>query len=168
MPATNRSELLAVTDKEYRKLMKTLETVDRRKAVAAGPEDGISIKGTVAHRSHWLDLFLGWYRDGVDGKPVQTPAPGYKWNQLKDYNAKVREASRNETWAEVLALFEQRHRTLTALLEDLDETDLYGPRRYDWTNNWTLGRWAEASGASHYRSANTFIRKILRALPDGG
>lgn len=168
MPATSRTELLAVTDKEYRKLMKTLENVDARTAVAAGPEDGISIKDTVAHRAHWLDLFLGWHRDGAQGKPVQTPAPGYKWNQLKDYNAKVRQASRDQTWTQVLALLEQRHKALTRLLDGLDEAELYEPHRYDWTNDWTLGRWAEASGASHYRSANTFIRKLLRSLPNGG
>ena len=164
MPATNRDELLAVTEKEYGKLMKTLEDIDAGVASAPGPEDGISIKDTLAHRAHWIDLFLGWHKDGKAGKTVQTPAPGYKWNQLKDYNEKVRQACRAKTWPDILERFQGRHAELLALLRRLDETELYEPGRHSWTNNWTLGRWAEASGASHYRSANKFIRKTLRDL----
>ncbi|MGP1256032.1 MAG: ClbS/DfsB family four-helix bundle protein [Kiloniellales bacterium] len=164
MPATTRVELLAVTEKEYGKLMKTLEDIEADVASVPGPEEGVSIKDTVAHRAHWLDLFLGWYSDGKAGKTVQTPAPGYKWNQLKDYNEKVRQASRNETWPDILERFQGKHTELLALLNKLDETELYEPSRYGWTNDWTLGRWAEASGASHYRSANKFIRKTLRSL----
>ena len=164
MPATNRNELLAVTEKEYAKLMKTLDGLDPDAAIAPGVEDGISIKDTIAHRTHWIDLFLGWYGDGKAGKPVQTPAPGYKWNQLKDYNAKVRAGSRDRVWPDVLDAFTRAHEALLHLLTSLDDAELYRPPQYRWMNAWTLGRWAEASGASHYRSANKYVRQILKTL----
>lgn len=162
MPATDKAALMAVTEKEFAKLWATLEGVDAALATAPHPEDGITIKDTVLHRVHWIDLFLGWYRDGVAGKDVQTPAPGYKWNQLKEYNAKLREATRDVPWAEALAQLEAGHKALLALLGGLDEDALYGAKRYDWQNDWTIGRWAEASGASHYRSANKYIRQIKK------
>ena len=166
MPASNRTELLAVTEKEYAKLLKTLGGLDADLVVRPGPGDDGSIKDTLAHRAHWLRLFLGWYGDGKAGKAVQTPAPGYKWNQLKEYNAKVREESRSKSWKEVVAELKRAHGDLLKLLNDLDDAELYTTHLYPWTNDWTLGRWAEASGASHYRSANKHIRKIVRDLKD--
>jgi hypothetical protein len=49
-----------------------------------------------------------------------------------------------------------------AYLEAADDADLYTKHLYSWMNDWSLGRWAEAAGASHYRSAAKTIRKMLR------
>jgi hypothetical protein len=35
-------------------------------------------------------------------------------------------------------------------------------------NKWTTGRWAEASGASHYRSAAKYVRACLKARDASG
>ncbi len=164
MPAQNKQDLIAAAEAEYRKLLKALDGVDAEMAVSPHPDDGITIKDTILHRVHWIDLFLGWYRDGVAGKPVHTPAPGYKWNQLKAYNAKVREETRSVPWPEARSRLETAHGDLLELIRSLDDIELYGPKKYDWTNTWTLGRWAEASGPSHYRSAAKYIRAIRKLL----
>ena len=164
MAATTKDDLLALTDKEYQKLIKTLDTVDDALAVTPSDEDGISINDTIAHRTHWIDLFFGWYEDGKAGKEVPLPAPGYKWNQLKEYNAKVREASQTTPWDKVRADFDAAHDKLTAFIADRDDDELYGDGVYAWTGKWTVGRYAEASGPSHYRSANKFIRQIIRSM----
>lgn len=163
MPAaTNRKELMLVHQLEYNKLMNTLAGVDDAMASTPSKDDIATIKDTIAHRSHWIGLYLGWYNDAKAGKDVQTPAPGYKWNQLKEYNAKLREASQDIPWGEVLAALEAGHSQLTELITAMDEDELYTKHLHPWMNNWTLGRWAEASGPSHYRSANKYARKILR------
>ncbi len=127
-------------------------------------DDETSIKDIVGHRAHWIGLFLGWYRDAVDGKSVETPAPGYKWNQLKAYNADVYAAARSKPWKAVRDALEQQHEALVSLIESLSEDQLYTPHLYDWMNDWTIGRWAEASGASHYRSAAKYIRQIQKRV----
>ncbi len=163
MPAAkNRDELLSVYQKEYDKLMKTLSAVDAEMAVIPSKEDPETIKDVIAHRTHWVGLYLGWYQGGVAGKDVQVPADGYKWNQLKAYNAKLREASQPVPWDTVLAEFIAAHDALTELLTSLDNEALYTKNLYPWMNNWTLGRWAESAGPSHCRSANKYVRKILR------
>lgn len=161
MAATTQEELIALTNKEYAKLKKLIQGMDEALAIRLGP-DGISIKDTLAHRAHWIDLFFGWVDDGRAGKTVQTPAPGYKWNRLKDYNAKLREATRTQSWEEVKAGLQKAHDRLLKFLEDEDQASLYTAHLYPWMNNWTIGRWAEASGPSHFRSAAKFIRQILR------
>lgn len=162
--ATDKAGLLAVTTKEFDKLLATIATIDVATATSPHTDDGISIKDTLAHRAHWIDLFLGWYKDGKAGKVVETPAPGYKWNQLKDYNATVRAAAADRSWDDVITGFKKAHERLLTLLDGLDESELYTKHLYDWLNDWTLGRWAEASGASHYRSAHKYIRQILKTI----
>ncbi|MDJ0991953.1 MAG: ClbS/DfsB family four-helix bundle protein [Dinoroseobacter sp.] len=164
MPAAStKAELLDICEKEFAKLTRTLDTIDGELALVPGP-DGASIKDTVAHRAHWIDLYLSWVRAGRAGHEVQTPAPGYKWNQLKAYNAQLREAQAELSWGQARSELSDAHGRLMAFLTDEDDVSLYTPHLMPWMNNWTLGRWAEASGASHYRSANTYIRKLSRAL----
>ncbi|MXO64514.1 ClbS/DfsB family four-helix bundle protein [Altererythrobacter endophyticus] len=62
MPAaTNKTDLLAVFDKELAKLRKTLDGVDEAKASWSAPDDDATIKGVIAHRTHWMGMFHGWY-----------------------------------------------------------------------------------------------------------
>ena len=125
MAAQSKDTLLALTEKDYQKLIKTLDTVDNALAVTPSDEDGISIKDTIAHRTHWIDLFFGWYEDGKAGKDVELPAPGYKWNQLKEYNAKVREASQATPWDKVRANFDAAHEKLMSFIDQRDDDELY-------------------------------------------
>ena len=164
MAASNKVDLLSLTEKEFSKLDTLVSEINDKTALAPHPRDAISIKDTIVHRAHWIDLFLGWYRDGKAGKDVQTPAPGYKWNQLKDYNAKLRDQTRDVSWTDAKTHLTKSHKKLMRLLKSLDNKALYGPKQFDWQNNWTLGRWAEASGPSHYRSATKYIRQILKAV----
>ena len=73
--------------------------------------DATSIKHVVGHRAHWIELFLGWYADGLAGGTVEIPAPGYKWNQLKAYNAMVRKQQADLNWRDVAALLRANHQS---------------------------------------------------------
>ena len=161
MPAaTCKAELLAVFDKELAKLNTLLDGVDE--AQAAWAEDGVSIKAVIGHRSHWMDLFWSWYDKGVAGQPVETPAPGYKWNQLKAYNAPIYSAADAQDWSKLLAQFVETSRRFRERLDRLADDELYTQGLFAWTNDWTLGRWAESAAPSHFRSAAKSIRKIIR------
>ncbi len=94
MPAaTTKADLLAVTTKDYAKLAKLIAAIPDEQAFRKR-EDDTSIKDVIAHRAHWTDLFLGWYRDRLAGNPVYFPAKGNMWNDLKVYNAQLRASTR--------------------------------------------------------------------------
>ncbi|WP_180967011.1 ClbS/DfsB family four-helix bundle protein [Cohaesibacter celericrescens] len=161
MPAaTNKDDLIATTCKEFDKLDLLLSALSQEDATWVPPEEEISIRDLVAHRSHWIGLYFRWYEEGKAGKDVQTPAPGYKWNQLKSYNAQIYQAASSVDWGETLVHFRQQHQVLLAHLQALDDATLYTKHLFPWMNEWTLGRWAEASGSSHYRSAAKYVRKL--------
>ncbi len=162
MPAaTNKADLLAVTQKEFGKLTGLVETVDP--IFAMQKEDDTSIKDVIAHRAHWIDLFLGWYADGQADKPVSFPAEGYKWNDLKRYNADLRERQADLSWEDAKATLDKNHARLTDWIDGLSDEALYGGPMKGANNKWTPGRWAEAAGPSHFRSAAKYIRARLRS-----
>lgn len=162
MAAINRDELRAVTEKEFAKLTKLLDSLDEAVANAPSKDGDVSIKQVIGHRVHWMGLFFGWYEDGKAGKEVHIPAPGYKWNQLKPYNATVYEQATKQSWSDVRLELDERYRAFIAFLDSHNDDELYAARPHAWTGNWTLGRWAESSGPSHYRSAAKYVRQILR------
>lgn len=163
MPAaTNKTDLIAVFDRDLAKLSKTLDRVDEEQSILSTSDDDTTIKGVIAHRTHWIGMFLGWYEDGVAGREVHVPAKGYKWNQLKEYNAPLYARGNETPWADLLSEFRAACDKLRSFIEAQDDASLYGSGTHRWTGKWTLGRFAEASGPSHFRSANTYIRKALR------
>ncbi|KIC51752.1 ClbS/DfsB family four-helix bundle protein [Tateyamaria sp. ANG-S1] len=162
MPAAQtKTDLLAVTHKEFEKLTTLIAQVPDDIAVEK-LEDDTSIKDVIGHRAHWIDLFFGWYADGQAGKPVFFPAEGYKWNDLKSYNAHLRQRQADLDWAEVVAMLRDGHARLLEFIETRSEAELYGGPMKGAKNAWRLGRWVEATGPSHYRSAAKFIRKAVK------
>ncbi len=162
MPAaTTKTDLLAVADKEFAKLQKVIASVPPDVALLQH-DDNWSIRDVLVHRAHWIDLFLGWYADGQADKVVAFPALGYKWNQLKEYNADLLAKHQDVGWDAAKAGFAAAHKRWHGLVDTLDQEALYAKPMKGGNNNWTTGRWAEAAASSHYRSAAKFIRACLR------
>ncbi|WP_420411797.1 ClbS/DfsB family four-helix bundle protein [Roseibium sp.] len=162
MPATSKQELLEVTQKEWVKLLDVLAELPAILRLEKDA-DGISAKDIVGHRAHWIELFLGWYRDGQAGNPVHIPAEGYKWSETARYNADLRDRQAGFSWVSVTAMLEANHSELLALIENLSDKDLYGSPMKGSRSKWTAGRFAEAAGPSHYRSAAKYLKKRMRA-----
>lgn len=162
MAASNKQELLDVARKEFTKLDKLLDEVDPQAALVKDDDD-VSIKDIVGHRGHWIGLFLGWYHDGLAGQEVYFPAEGYKWNDLKRYNADLRSSQAGLGWSAARTMLREANDRLIAFVEQKSDDDLYGGPMAGANNNWTPGRWAEAAGPSHYRSAAKYVRARRRA-----
>lgn len=163
MPARTKDELLAVTRKELAKLSELIDTLPADHALVKDQDD-TSIKDVIGHRAHWIDLFLGWYANGQAGKTVHFPAEGYKWNELKRYNAALRSSQADLSWDEARSLLRGRASALVDFIERHGDDDLYGGPMKGANNDWPTGRWAESAGASHFRSAAKYIRSRQRNL----
>ena len=166
MAAKDKSDLLAVTAKEFEKLDALIRAIAAPTAERKDADD-TSVKDVVAHRAHWIDLFLGWHADGLAEKPVYFPAKGYKWNDLKRYNADLRARQADWDWSAAVAALRKSHNRLVAFIETQTDADLYGGPMKGAKNDWPTGRWAEAAGASHFRSAAKYLRAARKADAQG-
>lgn len=161
MAALNKSELLKITHREFEKLTGLLDKLDEQWSLIKDDDD-TSIKDVVTHRAHWIGLFLGWYEDGQAARDVYFPAKGYKWNELKRYNADLRARHADLGWGDAKAMLSANYEKLTDFIEGHSEKELYGSPMKGANNNWTPGRWAEAAGPSHFRSAAKYIRARMK------
>ncbi len=163
MPAAStKTDLIAISEKEFAKLDALIAPIPAEQAFNPDAE-ATSIKDVIAHRAHWIGLFLGWYKDGMAGKPVSFPAEGYKWNDLKRYNADLRKSQVKLTWPQAVKNLRDAHQRLMRFLNDHSDGDLYGGPMKGANNKWPPGRWAEATGPSHYRSASKYVRQRLKS-----
>lgn len=162
MPAaTTRADLIAVTETEWAKLARLLDTVPDSLAAEKDAEE-TSITDILAHRAHWIGLFFKWLGEGRAGGPVHMPDDGVKWNELKRYNADLRARYADLGWAAARRRLAEAHDRLLSYMQEADEAELYGGPMPGGTG-WTIGRYAEAAGPSHYRSAAKYIRSRLKA-----
>lgn len=161
MAAKNKDELLAITEKEFSKLSVLLDEISAKTANMKR-EENTSVKDVVGHRAHWIELFLGWYKDGLADKEVFFPAKGYKWNQLKDYNKNLRTRQMSLSWTDARKALHSNHKKLINFINAHSNSDLYSGPMKGANNNWTPGRWAEAAGPSHCRSASKYVRQCMK------
>lgn len=161
MAAQSKSELLAVTQKEFEKLWGLIGQLDEKWS-STKDDDDTSIKDVVIHRAHWIGLYLGWYEDGQAGKDVYFPARGYKWNDLKRYNADLRARHAGMGWDDARTMLHKAFSRLVGFIEGRSEEELYGGPMKGANNKWTPGRWAEAAGPSHFRSAAKYVRSRVK------
>lgn len=161
MPAaTTKAALLTATEKEWAKLSKLLAQFDETSASKAD-EDGYSALRIIGHRAAWIDLYFDWCAAAAKGDAPAMPAPGYKWNETAALNAKIYDEQKDWSWAHALAALTAGHRRLVDDIQIASEKALYGAPLAPGLN-WTKGRYAEAAGPSHYRSAAKALRKIMR------
>jgi hypothetical protein len=164
MPATTKADLLAVTLKEYDLFMQDIARVAPALRLHPDPDaHGTTLKDIVGHRAHWIEMFLTWYHEGAAGHEVAFPAKGYKWNELPRFNADLRAAQSDLTWQDACDMLQRNHARLVGFLNDLSQDQLYGGPMPGAKNHWTTGRWAEAAGPSHYRSARKYLRQRMRS-----
>ena len=92
------------------------------------------------------------------------PAEGYKGNETKRYNADLRSKQAGLDWEQARSMLAEGHQRLVGFIDERSDADPYGGPMAPAKNHWTTGRWAEASGPSHYRSAAKYIRGWLRSM----
>ena len=163
MAAKNKAELQEINQKEFTKLEKLIAHITSKQALLKD-EDAITIKDVIAHRGHWIGLFFCWYADGRAGKTVYFPAAGYKWNDLKRYNSELRLEQKDLDWDRAVDALRDSYDKLTAFIQSHSDVELYGGPMKGANNHWTPGRWAEAAGPSHFRSAAKYIRTRLKSM----
>lgn len=161
MGAQTKDELIAVCRKEFVKLQGLIKQIPDAVALEKD-RDGASIKDVIGQRTHWVELFLGWYKAGLAGEDVHFLAEGYTWNDLDRYNADLRAQQASMGWHDAQLALHKAYSDLITFLENATDADLYGGPMAGAKNDWTAGHWAEAAGPSHFRSARKYIRARLR------
>ena len=157
-----KEDLLKAIDLEFGKLTALLDTLDENQFQQAGVCGEWSAKDILAHLHAWGQMVLKWYRTGVRGEPVKTPAEDLKWSQLPILNQRIYEQYRAVPLDYIQSLFNATHKEMLATINAIPETDLVTPDAFSWTNETTLLSYFVSCTASHYHWATDKIRRWVK------
>jgi uncharacterized protein (TIGR03083 family) len=158
-----KGQLIEQIETDRQKLEKTVAALDETQMTQPGVCGEWSIKDILAHLVEWEQMLLGWYRAGLRGEVPKTPAPDLNWGQLSILNQRIYEKHRDRPLTEILADFRASYQETLETVGVMAEEDLFKHGRYAWLRTSALVSYIAPCTCSHYRWANTLIRKWLKA-----
>jgi hypothetical protein len=121
-----------------------------------------SIKDLLAHIHAWHRKMKQWYEIGKEGGTPETPAPGYKWNQMKEVNELVYQEYKDHSLEVVMDLLEKSHQELLILVEQEPAKHFFERGAYPWLGNSYLKSYIKPNTSGHYNWAKKHIRKWMK------
>lgn len=121
----------------------------------------------IAYQLGWMHLVMGWEKDEREGKPLQMPAPGYKWNQLGPMYQSFYEKHASYSLGELRALFKEAEEQWQRWIGGLSEEELFTQGHRQWTGtkeNWPIARWIHINSAAPFKTFRTKIRKWKKSV----
>lgn len=159
----SKRELLQSIRQEHDAFLAVAASIPRRRYSETGVwGDAWTIKDLFAHLTEWEQMFLGWYRQGMEGQDPPLPAPGYKWNQTPELNRAIWRKHRRKSWAKVSEAFDRSFAEIVSLAESLTEPELLEAGRVPWTRKLPLASYLAPNSCSHYRAATKILKRWLR------
>ena len=116
----------------------------------------------LSYQLGWLNLLLSWDRDEVAGIEVETPAPGYKWNNLGGLYQSFYEHYGQQSLQDQLAALDLLVKELWTWIETLSQSELFdaGVRRWATTKaQWPLWKWIHINSVAPFTNFRPKIRK---------
>lgn len=163
----SKEQLLTDIEEEHQALLALLAAVPEDRWTEGGVwGDDWSVNDLVAHLAEWHALFLRWYEVGASGKPVQMPAPGYRWNETPRLNRAIQAKHRLRPRARVRGHFSTTYEQVLGLARALSEDQLLRPGHFAWTGKNPLVTYLGANTASHYRFAKKVLRRWAKQRAD--
>lgn len=159
LPA-NKRELLNSFDAAFSKLFDELASVPFEQERVPGIEGGLSPCDLVAYQIGWGRLLLAWDRLEAQGRPVEMPAHGFKWNQLGPLARSFYQEFGDHTLAQLLSRFAALADEIRGFIEASSEGLLFGVGERRWAGaKWPLAKWIQVNTVAPYGSARTKLRK---------
>jgi hypothetical protein len=166
--ARTKAELLKSIHESRALMEKKYAGLSPEQMIWPGSMGDWSVKDILAHLVDWEGRLISWYRAGLRGEIPETPAPGITWRQLPKLNQDGYEQHKDDSLEEVLDQSNRSFEEVLALVESMNEREIFETGIYPWTGESALLSWIAANTASHYNWAQRNIRTtvIRRGCPD--
>ncbi len=158
---TRKDELLKDIQAERRRLEKLLAPLSEEQLLLPGAVGEWSVKDVLAHLVEWEQLFLEWYRCGIEGASPAIQPVGMGRTAIDQLNRGFYERSRLCPLPEVLADFNASYPEILGTVQAISEEEMFTPGRYAWTGRFVLADYIAANTCSHYHWASGKIKPFF-------
>ena len=161
---TSKTELLEAIEDRFTKLEKALDAIpleisDEKSMEGHAKKTLMSPNNLVSYLIGWNELVLKWLDHDDNGRTVEFPEVGYKWNQLgslaQKFYSDYSEQRFDENRQHLICV---KDRLISEISKKTNE-ELYG---VPWHGKWTKGRMIQFNSSSPYENAKNRIRKWLK------
>lgn len=156
-----KSELLLAIDKNFNKLMGYIEIIPPELASDASMEGHakdtvMSVCNLVAYLLGWNKLVIKWLSFDEEGKPIDFPDSGYKWNQLGLLAQKFYRDYSDVNLRSLINQLQDAKNEIVEFINKQSDDGLYGKA---WYGKWTMGRMISFNTSSPFSNACGRLRK---------
>jgi hypothetical protein len=156
---TSKAQLLSDIVTERRRLEKNLAALSQAEMIQPGVTGNWSAKDVLAHIVAWEQLFLSWYRSGLEGQTPERPPVGMSQRAIDELNEEIYETHRDRALEKVKSEFSASYQQVLAAVEEIPEEEMFAHGRYGWTGKLTLADYIAGNTCNHYAWANAQVRK---------
>ncbi|WP_150275922.1 ClbS/DfsB family four-helix bundle protein [Paenibacillus tepidiphilus] len=164
---SSKEQLLETIRSRYVLLDGEFDTVDEGFRDLRLPQADKTPSEIIAYQLGWLNLVMGWDRDELEGREVEMPAPGYRWNRLGEMYSSFYRKYEAYSLRELRDLFRDTVGEWEAWIGTLSEEELFVQGHRRWTGskeNWPMARWIHINSVAPFTSFRTKLRKWKKAL----
>jgi hypothetical protein len=122
-----KQELLDLTRRERAALDELVAHLDAGDLTTGGVIDSFSIKDVVAHITAWERRLANGLDAWRRGDPIHWPEPGYTIAQVDELNDRDFADNRERPLDDVLAESAMSYERTFALVESIDESEMFAP-----------------------------------------
>ena len=155
---TSKAELLAAIQREREALEAAVDDLDEGQMLDPVFDGGWSVKDTLAHITAWEQLMIDWVETSLRGDVPQRPVGGDDW--VDKLNARLHAENKEKGLQEVQRDFAASYQEALALVERLDEDDLFDPERFSWRDGSPLWQMVAANTNWHYKDHREAIAAL--------
>jgi hypothetical protein len=127
--------------------------------------DGVdrSPQEMIAYQLGWMELIRGWDKDECAGKPVVTPAPGLKWNQMGELYEAFYKKYAAKSLAALRKQFVKDVESFVQWFDSFSEDEVFKSGGRKWasstTSNWPIWKWVHINTVAPFSNFRSKIRK---------
>lgn len=158
----DKEELISEIKQRYQKYIAEFENIPeglKNKRIA---EVDKTLSENLSYQLGWVSLLLDWEEKENAGIVVQTPAEGYKWNNLGGLYHFFYERYGEMTLTEQIQQLNNKVVELCTWVETLSEEDLFKPEQRQWATTeakWPVYKWIHINTVAPFTNFRTKIRK---------
>lgn len=117
----------------------------------------------LAYQLGWMALIQKWEQEEKDGKTVEMPAPGIKWNQMGPLHERFYADYKQSSLEEMTVMFNKAVDTTCKWIENSPNDALFQPGGRKWAqstaSNWPVWKWVHINTVAPFKSFRTKVRK---------
>lgn len=109
-----------------------------------------NVRDVIYHLYGWHELMLEWFIIHAEGGRPILPKRGHTWDRLDILNDEIHDAGQVYTLDHTLAIFDESHRKMMALIEGLSDEEITTPGHFNWAGKAPLIHLIDAIMCDHY------------------